>query len=320
MASRPATARSAHRVGVVVLVALALGPTLFGCAGPGYCRKESVASVPVRVSGGGFLVPARINGIDSELLLDTGASNSLLNEAAISRLGLQEDSLPGVLVTGVGGATVSRRARVEQLELGGYTWDSLDLTIVRFAHHFADALPVAGILGARQMREFDVELDVPRGRMTLWRVTRCDGDLTGWAEQHYVVPLTRHRDDQMIAEVVLDGHPLAALIDWGATGTTVAGWFAASIGVTPDALAADRAVQMVGLDHNEMHASRHRFDTIQIGNEILRGRTLNVADVHLHTDAMVLGADFARTRRVWLSYATEQMFVMPPRASGGTVR
>ncbi len=280
--------------------------------GPGACTLARVAEMPARIVGGAILVPVRIDGTAAEMMLDTGATSSLLSDEATPRLALPEDSGHRTLISGQGGVTLSRHARVRSLEVGGRTWSSLSLPVVRLVHNFKDAPLVAGILGGDRLSEFDVELDLPNGRMSLWHVAHCGGDFIRWNVPHYAIPLTRHYQNQMIAPVQINGRDATALVDWGASRTTVSGWFAAKLGVTPERLASDRLITSRGLDQNQLTTRIHRFDEVRIGPEILRGVAFLVADMHVEV-GMTLGASFARRRRIWLSYATRQMFVAPPR-------
>jgi hypothetical protein len=54
----------------------------------------------------------------------------------------------------------------------------------------------------------------------------------------------------------------------------------------------------------------HRFSELQIGPEVTRNPQLWVASARVVPIVdMLLGVDWLRTRRVWLSYATRQFFV-----------
>jgi hypothetical protein len=39
---------------------------------------------------------------------------------------------------------------------------------------------------------------------------------------------------------------------------------------------------------------------------------MSLANLHVQEVGMLLGADYASTRQIWLSYVTHQMFVVPP--------
>jgi hypothetical protein len=57
----------------------------------------------------------------------------------------------------------------------------------------------------------------------------------------------------------------------------------------------------------------HRFAAVRIGSEVLRDQEIEVAPLALPGADMLLGADYLRTRHVWLSYSTQRLFLAPAR-------
>jgi predicted aspartyl protease len=279
------------------------------------CKIDRVAETPVRIVAGGMLVPGRINGNAVQMVLDTGATGSLLDNAEARRLSLPADPHRRTTVVGVGGETLTQNTLIQSFEIGGQEWQTMSIATGHLPQKFNESPPVAGLLGADRLSSFDVELDIPHGRMTLWHVAHCAGDFVGWAEPHYVVPLMRHNPNRMVAPVDIDGHRIVALIDWGANTTTLTSQVAAELGVTPAMLAGDRLSTSRGVDQTQKQVRLHHFDEVRIGGETFHHLGLFVSDLHLQEAGMLLGADYMRTRRIWLSYATRQIFVVPPKAA-----
>ncbi|MDR3537436.1 MAG: retropepsin-like aspartic protease [Acetobacteraceae bacterium] len=282
-------------------------------AAPATCKLEREADIPVKVSDGGLLVPALINQTPVQLQVDTGATGSMLDQLTVARLALPADARRTTTLHGTGGDVVTLNARVLSLEVGGEQWQSLSMATGRLLRRTQEDPPVAGLLGADRLASFDVELDVPHGRMVLWNVSHCSGDFVPWTVSHYAVPLVRHIPNRMVAEVAVNGQPVSALIDWGARNTVMTGGVANTLGITPAMLMHDRTGTSWGIDQNRTSFWVHPFDELRIGREVFHHVGIQVADVHAQEAGMLLGADYARTRRIWLSYATRQMFVVPPR-------
>ena len=58
----------------------------------------------------------------------------------------------------------------------------------------------------------------------------------------------------------------------------------------------------------------HRFAELRVGPDTTRDPMLWIARVNVVPIVdMLLGADWLRSRRVWLSFATRQVFVAEPR-------
>jgi predicted aspartyl protease len=276
------------------------------------CKLEPVAEMPVRFVGGAILVAGHINQVPVQLQLDTGATTSMLDEDAVARLALPADPHRRSTLHGIGGSIESQNTLVRSFEIGDQEWQSLSIATGHLAGKFHEVRLVAGLLGADRLSSFDIELDIPAGKMTLWNVAHCEGNFVPWRLPHYVVPLQRHSPNRMVAKVEVDSHPVEALVDWGARSTTMTAAVAEGVGVTPDMLASDRSGTNWGIDQTQNVVRLHKFGELKVGREIFHNIGLPVADLRLREVGMLLGADYVRTRRVWLSYATRQMFIVPP--------
>jgi predicted aspartyl protease len=284
-----------------------------GTASGGTCKLERVAEMPVRFVEGAILVSGHINQTQVQMQLDTGATTSMLDEDVATRLALPADPYRRTTLHGTGGEIVSHNTLVRSFEVGGQEWQSMSIATGHLAGKFHETPPVAGLLGGDRLSSFDLELDVPNGRMTLWSVAHCEGDFVRWNVPHYAIPLARHSPNRMVAQVDIDAHPVEALVDWGARSTTITDSVAAGVGVTPDMLASDRSGRSWGVDQTQTSVRLHRFSALRVGRETFHNIGLPVADLRVQEVGMLLGADYVRSRRIWLSYATRQMFIVPPK-------
>ena len=150
--------------------------------------------------------------------------------------------------------------------------------------------------------------------MTLWQVQGCTGDFTWQDVPHFSVKLRRYAPARMIATVEVDGHALPALIDWGANTTSSSRRRLCNSASPRTRWGSIRTATVHGADGNEIEYRVHRFPEIRIGNGVFHQVRVEVAPIHLLDADMLLGLHYARTRRLWLSYATGQLFVaLPPR-------
>ena len=53
----------------------------------------------------------------------------------------------------------------------------------------------------------------------------------------------------------------------------------------------------------------HRFSQLAIGAEVIRDPEIGVTDLRLSDADLVLGVDFLQSRRVWMSYGSQQIFL-----------
>lgn len=294
-------------------LALAACGALPSLEGGLFCSHRPVADLPVRLDQGAVLVPARINGVPVQMEVDTGAMTTLIAGNAASVLRLPADPQRGARLHGTGGTITTRNALVDMFEFGGVTSPPRSIPTGPLARTFLGGGLVAGIVGASDLAQFDVELDVLNRRMTLWSVTGCAGRFARWDEPYHVIPLTLGQGGLMYTTVQVNGQPVRAMIDWGARSSQLTLRAARRIGVTDAMLANDPAGTGHGIDQTAIALRYHRFEDVRVGPEIFRGLRISVGDLALRDADMLLGMDYARTRRLWLSYATQQMFVAPRR-------
>ena len=57
----------------------------------------------------------------------------------------------------------------------------------------------------------------------------------------------------------------------------------------------------------------HRFSQLDVAGEPVRNPEIVVADVTLRDADLVLGIDFVRSRRIWFSYRSRQIFLSRAR-------
>lgn len=111
-------------------------------------------SIPLEANELGFLVEARINGETSvRLIVDTGATATVLSPSVARQLGLTVRTEPPVVVRTAGGTVQAGLAEVGEIEVGGRKAGPLRVVI-------HDAVPGAdGLLGMNFLGLFRVELD-----------------------------------------------------------------------------------------------------------------------------------------------------------------
>ena len=283
------------------------------------CSMDKVAELPVRIVGGAVMIPASINHTAVQMELDTGAEMTTVTPSAASELRLPPDARRRTLVHATGGDVTSRNQIVWNFEVGHQLWQDQSFTLVDLARTLHEDPPVAGLLGADLLSEFDVELDLPHGRMALWEVHDCAGDFAWPDVPHYRLELQRHPPNKLVTQVRVQGQTLTALIDWGANATMMTDAAAARLGVTPDMLNHDPSGHQNGADRREGVVHLHQFTDVQIGPEHFHLLRMQVAPIHVRDADALLGIDYARRRRLWLSYATGQMFVALPQQTAQAV-
>ena len=283
------------------------------------CTVQPATSVSLSVIGGTILVPVEVNGITASFVLDTGAQRSVVTEAAIARLGLARDKWVGTTMSGVGGVNSRANADPRSFHLGGVALmrhtlnHDTSLTVGDLPRASVPGRIVDGLLGRDYLSVYDLDLDVPARRLTLYQTTGCVGRFLPWTGAYTRVQVSTPTENALVVPVVLDGTPLRALLDTGASGSLLgsAGMFRMRLDL--GALQGDHSDQVNGLGPHVVTMHRHQFRSLQVGEQSVQSPSIWVAPVHLTPIVdMLLGADWLADRRVWLSYATRQIFVAAP--------
>jgi Aspartyl protease len=280
------------------------------------CVVTERATVPLTVTDGTITVPVEVNGITASFILDTGAQRSVVTEAAVQRLGLARDQWVGTTMSGIGGVNNRANADPRSLSLAG-------IPLVRRTLNHDTSLTVAtlarsgplidGLLGRDYLSMFDLDLTVSAGRLTLYQPRGCTGRFLPWTGNYAAIPVSNPTEDALVVPVVLDGIKLRAMLDSGASASVLAAPGIFRMGLNLASLSSDAAAAVSGLGAHTVTMRRHRFQTLRVGGQTIDAPDIWVAPVRMAPIVdMILGADWLSTRRVWISYATRQIFVAEP--------
>jgi len=273
------------------------------------CRPIREAEFSVTPLGNIPIVTVGINGGTADFLFDTGAERTIISPAAAKRLGVDAHYEYARPMRSLGGAVSGGDARLRSFNPGGIELSNFRILVGPVSLPPIDGRPIDGLLGADFLGDYEVDLDLPRRRIILYAPPPCPITAPAWSGDYATIAANRSLHDRLFFPVRLDGHPLAALIDTGAQLTTLDADAAAAVGVGVAALAHDPVTTLRGATAESVNSRAHRFAELQIDGELLRDQTIMVTRLGLQDADLVLGADFLRWQRVWLSYATHQIFL-----------
>jgi predicted aspartyl protease len=290
--------RPAALTALLLLAACASAPT-------GPCRLQQAADLPATLDNNRLEVVGRVNGAAVNLLIDTGAERTVITTATVAALQLPRSQRSATRLTGIGGA-VSNADVFAQLELGQ----------ADFSRRLAVAnIPTfGGIVGGDMLSDYDLELDLPNRRVRLWRARGCGAADLPWTGPLVTVPVDVD-NDRIHLQVRIDGHPVPAILDSGASISLLETDTAAHLGVNPAALEAEPKSLARGVDGGTINVHTHRFTSLAVGADHVAGPRIGVAAFDMGGGVMLLGMDYLRSRRVWIAYRLGQIFIQDsPRA------
>ncbi len=276
------------------------------------CRPERRAEIAESPMGNVPIVTVLVNGLPADLLLDTGAERTILTTAAATRLGIVAHYEYARHMRSIGSAVAGGSARLRTFEVGGMTERGFRALVGSVSLPTVGGRPLDGLLGADFLDDFDVDIDLPNRRVLLYAPQSCPTEAPAWGEPYTTIAANRSLHDRLFFPVTLDGHRLAALIDTGAQLTALDATAAAAMGVSGAELARDPVATLRGAAAEIVKSHAHRFTRLDIAGQVVHDPIIMVAPLGLQDADLVIGADFLRWRRVWLSYASHLVFLGPP--------
>lgn len=298
----------------LALLLAAAGQAALAATAPEGCRLLRQGEVSLTESHGRFSAPVLIGGQPLPMLIDTGAQRSAISPAAADRLKLPQDKTLTFRSVGIAGPGRAQHPRIAgAVALGAKTWANYPLQtsdVVRPEQAGEPGAP-AGLIGADLLSAYDIEIDFPGRVLTFYTVAGCSGAFVPWTGPYDRFTPDPAPADLFVIPVMLEGRRLRALLDTGSNASSLSRAAASEAGAGRARLAKDARGAYVGVDGVAATARAHRFQSFAIGQARFRNVRIAVQDRDFPPFDMLLGVDFLRSRRVWLSYATRQVFIQP---------
>ena len=299
------------------------------CLGSGVaaaeCKLSQVAELPVQLRHNKLVVDGEINGQKVGVVLDTGLTVTLIMRSAAEKLGLRRDRVWGLRMFGIGGELNLESAVVDEFKIGGATRGRTRM-IIGGEHDVGDDASV--LLGEDFLRDVDVEFDLAHAAVRLFEVKGCDGvSLAYWnpeSASEVDIDTGEGLRSQIRLTVQINGRPMRALLDSGASISIIDSSDAIRLGVTPDTAGVVPVGRSTGLGTRPVDFWAGPFRSFAIGSEtvkdpmiifgaVFRDATYVAPGSHIRqrvagTAAMLLGADFLLTHRVLVSHSQRKLY------------
>jgi len=288
------------------------------------CKMVQIAELPVRLQDNKLLVDGEINGRKIRIVLDTGATHTLLFRSTADRLGLRRDRVKGVRMFGIGGETSVESALVDEIRIGEATRERLRM-FVAGEGEFGRDMDV--LLGEDVLQSFDVEFDLAHSVVRLHQSNDCEGmSLAYWATDGArtvgIEPVDERRP-QIRLDVLINGQGVSALLDSGAGISLLDKPMAAALGVTPSTPGVVPFGRGTGLGQKAIEFWVGPFQSVAIGDETIKHTSIVFGDVfknasyigtgshvprRVESAAMLLGADFLHAHRVLVAHSQRKIY------------
>lgn len=280
---------------------------------PAKCRYANVATLPVRYLSDSFqpAVEGVIDGAPASMMLDTGASRSLLTRNATDRLKLSL-RMSGGYATGIGGASRLYSTRVQDFGVGPAHSGKASMYVIGDT---GGDLGYDALVGADFLLQADLEFALAEKQVRFFRPQDCqDSFLAYWSSDAIVIPFTRNGDGNRNPEftVELNGVKLTAVIDSGASASAVFVKAARKAGINTEAPGVLKRHDTFGVGETRVKRWSAVFDSFAIGDETVRNAEIDILDTpdtgRIGAD-MLLGADFLRAHRVLFAMSQQRLYI-----------
>ena len=256
------------------------------------------------------------------MVLDLGAQTSVLSERLVDRLHLPRDPTALPTISGVGGSNMRWAANVGRVAFGGVVLEDKRMEVAPIAMG-AGQQALDGALGLDVLRRYDVDWDLPHGRVTFYAPSGCDGPPAQWPAAVAVPlhhPSASGRDAGtprlLLIPVLVDGREVTALLDTGAGVSLIAPATAAAA----EDFAGDGGAQVMlsGVGSSTETGHLRHFRSITVGGQTEAAWPMVVAPVPAWAGQMILGVRYLRLHRAWLPAGGATIW-FAPRAAPGAV-
>ncbi len=284
------------------------------------CVLQQIGELPLTTDGGDLYVEASINGTPIKMVVDTGSAATSIFRSTADKLGLRMKQIDGVTFYGAGGSDVLNEAGIKEFKVGNLTARNMDVAVIG-RRKMGN---VGGLLGAGFLFQADLEIDAPEGKLRFFKPTGCVGDqVVYWQKAYAVVSNVSSNPDQDIQIMVkLGGVPFRATLDSGASTSVVSRLAAERF--SDHSIAKQAEGSTVGIGKQAIDVEVATFPSFSFGDETIRNAKLSVADLFtpgrevrvgsrlakavIDEPEMLLGADFFRSHRVYISKSQKKIY------------
>lgn len=278
------------------------------------------------------LVPVEIAGVPKLMVLDTGASVTLITELAADQLKLDKRRANARAYSLTGSYT--EWYTTAPLTVGNLKGGSINFMVDPNFNGMDPDGKVIGLLGSDILSNFDVSVDFGTGKLDLLDQRHCEGKVVYWPHPVLaVVPFKRMPSRSIVVELLLDGKPVKAILDTGAYNSTLR--VAAAERLFDIKPGSPDTPAIGGLNsRQDLTTYKHKFQSLtfegiqvsnpeitlipdmlskKLGSAVFTGSNIPTKNDELAPD-LLLGMNVLRHLHLYVAYKEQKLYITPAGA------
>jgi hypothetical protein len=279
------------------------------------CSLVKITQMPLVELGNHYAVMVKINEVMRPMIVDTGAEVTTLNASAADKLDLPTDpasiaTLRPVVGMGQTKAELYLNVIPEVFGLGDliYRKRSTVVADMGFDKTLRESASI-GLIGDDILSQYEVEFDFPAKQLNFYSAYNCYDTFIPWTSPYARVPFDHH-DAKIVVDIGLNEERTRAIVDTGNNVSFVSRKSSALWNVPDDEFIDTKGTSTSPLNGGTSLPVRiYRFEKFKVGEETFSKKIMGIVDVDLLTGTANLGLDYFKTRKLWISYRNQVMFV-----------
>ena len=183
------------------------------------CKKQLtlVTTLPLTdISGGLFSIPVMLNGVEKHFLFDTGGFFPQISPSVVSELMLKPHELARgeFELYGVDGSVSKKLVTVPSFGLGPIHLTNYDMPVS--PNYDGD-----GVFAPLPYKKFYFEMDFSSRKINIFLGDHCESAGVYWPSKALAIVPIAMRDGDIKIPVTIDGHKFTAIVDTGASTSTM---------------------------------------------------------------------------------------------------
>lgn len=290
------------------------------------CRFQRITELPIWIENGRPVTVGYLNGRKIGILIDTGSGPSFVERLALERLGVPGFRDVSLRSFRADARPAGHTVQIEEFRLGLTVRKGWQV-LVSPEDSFGSDIAVS--LGQDFFRGVDVEFDFPQAAMRLYQSEGCERTrLSYWMGDEPANEAAIEHSTQLRLTLQVNGQPVRAQIDSGASHSVIDSHLAARLGTTTGSPGVIEGGCTAGLGRDPIDTWIAQFDTVAIGDQRIRNPRLRFGELSKgivsrsakldlqRLPEMLLGVDFLRSHRVLVAKSQGKIYFT---YSGGQV-